>query len=122
MTHIGLSLQSANGEPYDLHLDGTGNLAVVSDAEAVGQHVRQRLKTYSGEWFLDTRAGVTWLDDVLGQSYDPSLAEALIKAEILNTDGVKEIASFSATFNKERRELTAFSISVLTDYDEEITL
>ena len=122
MTHIGLSLQSTNGEPYDLHLDGSGNLAVVRNAEAVGQHIRQRLKTYSGEWFLDTRAGVSWLDDVLGRNYDPSLAEALIKAEILNTDGVKEITSLSASFNKERRELSAFSITVLTDYDEEITL
>ena len=122
MNHIGLSLQSTNGEPCDLHIDGSGNLAVVRDAEAVGQHVRQRLKTYSGEWFLDTEAGVTWLDDVLGRSYDPSLAEALIKAEILNTDGVKEITSFSASFNRERRELEAYSITVLTEYDEVITI
>ena len=122
MAHIGLSLKSENGEPYDLHLDQSGNLQVVEGAEAVGQHIRQRLKTYSGEWFLDTAAGVAWLDEVLGKNYDPSLAEALIKTEVLNTDGVTEITSFSANFNRERRELSGFSINVQTEYDEEITL
>jgi hypothetical protein len=122
MQRVGLSLKSEDGAPHDLHLDASGNLALVYDAEAVGQHTRQRLKTYDGEWFLDTTAGVTWLTDILGRRYDPSLAEAVIKAEILDTDAVTEITSFSVRFNYETRDLSAYSISVLTEYDQEIAI
>ncbi|GFO80971.1 MAG: hypothetical protein A49_05980 [Methyloceanibacter sp.] len=123
MNHIGLALKSEDGyEPHDLYLEDDGNLAIVHDAEAVGQHVRQRLKTFEGEWFLDTAAGVPWLSEILGQRYDPALAEAVVKAEVLDTDAIKEITSFSVGFNRERRELTTYSISVLTDYDEDVAI
>lgn len=114
--HIGLALDPATN---DLFLRPNGELAVVRNAEAVGQHVRQRLKTFSGEWFLDTTAGVPWLDEILGRGYDPALAEAVIKGEVLDTDAVTEITSFSVRFDRQRRALEAFGISIITEYDQQ---
>lgn len=102
----------------DLFLAGDGNLATVTDAEAVGQHVRQRLQTYSAEWFLDTSAGVPWLDQILGKGYDPALAEAVVKAEILDTDQVTGIEGFSVSFDRGTRGLNIRSIEVMTGYQE----
>lgn len=104
----------------DLFLAGDGNLATVTDAHAVGQHVRQRLSTFAREWFLDTTAGVPWLDQILGKAYDPALAESVVKAEILNTDGVTEITSFSVSFDKATRGLIIRSVEVGTIFDEEV--
>jgi hypothetical protein len=104
----------------DLFLRSDGNLATVNDAEAVGQHVRQRLTTFAGEWFLDTTAGVPWLTDILGKAYDPALAESVVKAEILNTDGVTEITSFSVSFDKATRGLIIKSVDVGTIFDTEV--
>lgn len=118
MGHVGLSLAPNEFGIHDLHLAPNGNLAVVRDAEAVGQHVRQRLKTFFGEWFMDTDAGVEWLTEILGSDYDPAKAEAVIKAEILATHGVREITGFSVRFNRTTRELAAYDVTVLTDYDE----
>lgn len=118
----GLSLNRENGAPADIHLDDSGNLAIVTDAEAVGQHARQRLMTHEGEWFLDVEAGVSWLTDVLGSGYDPVIAEALTKTEILETDGVTDIESFSVRFDRDLRHLKSYGISVKTDYDEGIQL
>lgn len=115
----GLSLKREGNAPADLHLDSKGNLVMVHDAEAVGQHARQRLMTFEGEWFLDRTAGVPWIRDILGGQYDPVLAESVIKAEILDTDGVVEINSFSVRFDRSVRGLSAFDIEVLTEYDEE---
>lgn len=115
--HIGLAVDPATN---DLFTRADGSLALVRDAEAVGQHVRQRLKTFRGEWFLDTAAGVPWLSEVLGRQYDPALAEAVIKAEILDTDGVTDITSFSVRFNRQTRGLEAFDIDVATIYEEEV--
>lgn len=119
MTHLGLSLDPATN---DLHLDGDGALIVVRDAAAVGQHARQRLMTYRGEWFLDTAAGVPWLSDIMGKAFDAALAEAVVKGEILDTDGVTAIESFSVGFAGKTRALIIKDVSVLTVYDEATSL
>lgn len=115
--HVGLALDP---ETNDLFKDSTGNLGIVRGAVAVGQHVRQRLKTFRGEWFLDTTAGVPWLAQIMGREYDPALAEAVVKAEILDTDAVTEITSFSVGFNRGTRDLQIRDIEVLTQYDLEV--
>lgn len=118
----GLALRRDGDLPADIYLSDDGNLKIVEDAEAVGQHVRQRLMTFEGEWFLDREAGVTWLSEVLGFKYDPIIAEALTKTEILNTDGVTDIESFSVRFDRDIRGLKSDNISVKTDYDERVSL
>lgn len=116
---IGLAIDKTTN---DLALDGAGNMMTVTDAHAVGQHVRQRLKTHQGEWFLDTQAGVPWLDQVLGRQYDPALAEAVIKAEISETAGVTGISGFSVQFDGRTREISAFDMTVETIFDEEVSV
>ena len=100
----------------DLFMDGTNNLAMVFDAEAVGQHVRQRVMTFEGEWFLDTLAGLPWIAQIFGKSYDPALAEAVVKAEILETDGASGIEGFSIRFDRETRGVIIKDITVETPY------
>ena len=119
MTHFALSISAGSN---DLHLDEGGSLAVVTDASTVAQHVRQRLMTYRGEWFLDTTAGVPWLTDLMGKAYDPALAEAVLKAEVLATDGVAAIESFSIGFRGDVRELSIRDVTVRTMYDEVVSV
>lgn len=122
LPRCGLALKANDKGIEDIYLDATGNLAMVYDAEAVGQHAAQRLMAYRGEWFLDKDVGVPWMRDLLGKGYDPILAEAVIKAEIMGTDGVTAIRSFSVRFNRARRELENYSISVNTEYEQEVQL
>lgn len=116
---IGLAIDP---ETNDLFLRADGALAVVTENEAIGQHVRQRLKTFAGEWFLDTVAGMPWLTDLFAKKFDPALAEAIVKAEILNTDGVNSIVSFSVGFDRRLRDLQFRDIQVLTDDDVRIKI
>lgn len=115
MSRIAIALDEATN---DIYLDEDSNLAMVHDAEAVGQHARQRLQTYSGEWYLDTACGVPWLSEILGQSYDPALAESVVKSELMDTDGVTGIEDFAISFDQKSRGLLIRSISVNTIYDE----
>lgn len=115
MNRVGLAIDQATN---DLYFDANNSLVLAHDALAVGQHARQRLQTFAGEWFLDKTAGVPWLTQILGQGYDPALAEAVVKASLLGTDGVTEITSFSVTFGKDRRGLHIRSVEVMTDYDK----
>lgn len=112
--HIGLYLDP---DTHDFELTDNGNLKTVADNEAIGQHVDQRLKTFHGEWFLDNEAGVKWLDDVLGGKPNLPIAEALTKAEILDTDGVTGISEYASNFNLSRRELDVTRLLLETEYD-----
>lgn len=123
MTHVGLALRAradsgvAYDGPHDLYLDASGNLAMVYGAEAVGQHARQRVRTYRGEWFLDTEAGMPWLDQLLGGRPDTVLADAILKAEILDTDGVETIEAISSRFNRTLRGIAVETLEITTSYD-----
>lgn len=112
---IGLSIQPHN----DLRLDETGSPVLVFDAEAIGEHIRQRLMFWRGEWFLNEDAGVEWTKYVLGRP--PSelpLAESIIKAEIAATPGVKEILHFDAIYDRLSRGLRIVSCQVATVFDD----
>lgn len=112
---VGLSIQPHN----DLRLDATGSPVLAYDAEAIGEHIRQRLKLWIGEWFLDTGAGVDWLRYVLGRPpSEMPIAESVIKAEIAATPGVSEILEFSASYDRASRGLRIERVQILTVFDD----
>lgn len=92
---------------------GRGKRNIAGTAEAVAQRLRCRLLTIRGEWFLDTDAGVPWYqpDDsevypIMGRRPNMQYNEAVLKAAILETDGVQTLDSFSLTFDHATRKLT----------------
>lgn len=119
--HVGLSLSNEDdkGGIPDIYADENNNIALVQDARAVAQHIKQRLKMHRGEWDLDFEAGVPWLDELLGRQYDPALAEDVVKTCIVETHGVREITQFSVSFDVITRGVLPRSIRVLTVYDDE---
>ena len=116
-TFVGLSILPHN----DVHLDTAGNLVFVTDAEAIGQHVRQRMMFWRGEWFLNVSAGIDWTRYVLGRPFgELAIAEAVIKREILATPGVREILEFEVEVDRKTRGLKLLRCQLLTVFDEEI--
>lgn len=122
MNHLGISMKEIDGNIQDIHLDETGNLAMVFDSEAIGEHAKQRTMTFRGEWFLNSNVGVPWLSDIMGREYNPALAEAIIKSTVKRTDGVRSVDSFSIRFVNSRRELAASNITISTVYNEAVRL
>ena len=115
---FGLGLDA---ETHDLYLDASNNLVVARDARAIGEHVKQRLKMFNGEWFLDTSAGLPWLPRpaqfaIFDRPYQAGQSEALIKAEILDTPGVVAIEQFEARVDRATRGLI-IEAEILTVFD-----
>ena len=92
---------------------GIGNFSI--DQEATAQAVETRLLLLEEEWFLDTEAGLPWLQRIMTKPTDLPFAEAVIKAEILNTEGIASVESFGMTFDRETRVL-AISATVRNIY------
>lgn len=50
--------------------------------------------------------------EIFGKQYDPALAKSVTKAEVIETDGVEEITSFSVRFFRDRRNLDIYGVEV----------
>jgi hypothetical protein len=69
--------------------------AIVEGIEEIRQRITQRLRTFYGEWFLDTSAGVRYLQEVLKKNPNAVLRDAILKSEITGTPGVESLESYS---------------------------
>jgi hypothetical protein len=120
----------------DLYLDrNTWDLALTTDKAVreasqgpeVNQRVLIRLKRQLGEWFLNVLLGLPWYPEdgmteeaILG-SRDVQAAELLIRTEILETTGVREMQTFRPLWNNLTRNLNLF-VQFASDYGTAETL
>ena len=106
----------ALNECNDIFLNGN-RISVNQDAEQVAQKVKTKLLFYQGEWFLDITVGVPYFQQVFVKPALIGTIESLIKSQIINTDGVSKLTSFSSNFDKSTRKMSV-SFSALTIYGE----
>lgn len=104
------------GQDQDVQY-GHGQADYWKDApEGVAQAVVSRLRLLAGEWFLDLREGTHYVGGVWGkhtqESFDP-----VIRARILETEGVTEIVEYESLFDGESRKLTV-KVTIETIYGQ----
>lgn len=98
----------------DLDLTG-GELRLVSGVEAVRQHIRIRLRTVLGEWFLDQRIGVPYFEHILVKNPNPVLVRSIIRETILGTPGVSSVSRLEFELDRVTRKLTVDGAAVGDD-------
>lgn len=107
---------------WDLALSDAGDLILIGGSEETVQHIKQRLLTFLGEWFLDLQVGVPWLQKILGKSSDLATVEAILRDTIRQSPGVLELTSFEISgAETERAVSVTFTVS-LTTGEETISL
>lgn len=83
--------------------DGDFQKTEVGSPEEVSQRVQLRLLTRRGEWFMDTSAGLPYLQELLVKGSNLSLVDDFIQATILNTDDVSNIIRYEGSLDKATR-------------------
>lgn len=87
----------------------TGDLAipvhVVTGADAVIQKYRQRVRFFRGEWFLDQRLGVTYLQTIFIKAPNQIFVDAVFRAVLEGTPGVATVDAFSTILDRPTRTL-----------------
>ncbi len=82
---------------WDLMLDGEKNIALQTESAAVAQDVASVLRTFQGECWYDTTQGVPYLQDILGQPFNPTLLGAVYRQAALTVpDTVEATAIFTS--------------------------
>jgi hypothetical protein len=92
---------------------GSANFLVNSPA-AVEQAILTGLRLFQGEFFLNNAAGMPWFTDVIGVGKQ-GLYDTAINNQILGTNGVTGVTSYSSSLNTAARTL-AVSATVMTAY------
>lgn len=82
------------------------DLQLTSGIEAIDQHLKQRLRMFLGEWFLDNRIGLPYFQHILKKNPDPIVIDSVYKRQILTTPGVLELLSFNLDLDIPTRKLT----------------
>jgi len=75
--------------------------------ETVSQRLFIRLRTFREEWFMDTTYGVPYWQRILGFKNKKETVDLIFQEQILLERGVKEIVSFTSTFNNAQRHYSA---------------
>ena len=106
----------------DIELDGN-DFVLTTGTEAIQQHLSQRLKTFLEEWFLDKRIGIAYLQQILKKNPDPVVVDSILKKEIINTPGVRELTRFIIDISSSRVMTLNFSAKTsdgVINFSEEI--
>lgn len=102
----------ANG---DLFLDSSESLVLVEGSDAIAQQLSIRFKFALGEWFLDTRIGVPYFQEILVKSPNLTRVRGIYRQLILTTPGIESIEEFSLTLDTPTRTLSLSFLARKTD-------
>lgn len=94
--------QPGSVDPWDLTVDGSGNLAMSTGAAAIAQDVASAISTFLGEVYYDTTVGVPFFSQVFGQSFSRSVVANLLKNAALTVPGVVSAQVTITSFAKRK--------------------
>jgi hypothetical protein len=87
----------------DLTVSG-GDYVFVEEALRVAQAVETTLRSFQGEWFLNTAFGVPYFQNVLGKRMvDKSVFDSIVKAAVIGVEDVNTINAYSSEFIRQSR-------------------
>ena len=91
-------------------------------AEVVAQRLSIMLRTFKGEWFLDTQYGIAYFQRILGKKVSKAGVDRIFQENILKERGVTQITFFSSSLVNRVYELS-FRVKVSSGQEtENITL
>ncbi len=91
-----------------------GDLVLTTGREAIRQHIQQRMRAFSGEWFLDLASGLPYYQSILVKNPNLQAIQGILQAEIIGTPGVLELQDFQLNYDNTTRHLTcAFTVSTI---------
>ena len=101
------TVDAENPVEGDLRLT-LGQITLVEDTDAIAQHMRNRLRFFLGEWFLDQRQGFPYFRDVLIKNPNrPSILSSL-RRTIRQTPGIVAVDDLTLSVSPERVASVSF--------------
>jgi len=84
---------------------GRGRAVYVRDSDAIRQNVVTRIRSFRGDWFLDVRAHIPWIE-LLGRPNSRNRILREVERVTLATDGVVRLTQLDIEHNRADRRAT----------------
>lgn len=96
----------------------TGDLVFVNGAtpttedyaDVVAQRLYILLRTFQGEWYLNTEYGIPYIQSILGQKVNKNTVDRILQEKILAEVGVAEITMFTSQLSASRQYSCSFRV------------
>lgn len=86
---------------------GRAGLLLATAGDKIVQNIKQRLKVFLGEWFLDLSKGIPYYRDFLGRrGSSTSVFRSVIRDQVAATAGVIQVLAVEANLDRQTRKLT----------------
>lgn len=82
-----------------------GNMSLQVEKDAIILEMKQALKFFFTEWFLDKRKGIPYIQRIFIKNPDPELLDTIFKDVILNVNLVTRITQWSLQVDTGTREM-----------------
>lgn len=89
----------------DLVLSPQGDFIRATPQQETLQRVRERLRSFAFEWFLDEE-GLPYIESLFSQKRPDPRMKAMLLLAVSETPGVSEVTAFEATLDTETRALS----------------
>jgi len=89
---------------WDIEI-ANSDLSLTEGREGIQQHLSQRLKTFFGEYFLNNKIGVPYLQQICVKGYNPIVVDSILKNVVINTPGIIRITKWNILIDRSLRQL-----------------
>lgn len=79
-----------------------GQLTLVTGDDAIDQHLRNRLRFFLGEWFLDTRQGLPYFQSVFVKNPNRPAVRSAFRRTIRETPGIVAVTKLQINIAADR--------------------
>lgn len=103
--------------------NGSAPLVTDEQKQDVAQRLLIKLRTFLGEWFLDTNIGVPYIQQIFGKGRQRSAIDVIFQTQILEEPDVLEIVEFNSTLDPATRAYSlSFRVRVASGTTDTITI
>lgn len=100
---MGIPFDLKLGKSNDLIMDDGDLVLTTTRTEIAGQTLGITLKTYRGEWFLNTNFGVPYLQEIIGVARKKDIVDRIFLAEIARNIYVDTINNYVSSYDRDQR-------------------
>ena len=113
------------GIPFDLKLDGSNDLIMVdgdltlttTKSEIAAQTLGITLRTFRGEWFLNSNFGVPYLQEIIGVAKKKEIVDRIFLSTIASNVYIDNINSYTSSYDRDDRY---YSMNVTVTVGEQV--
>lgn len=90
-------------EVGDLVFANGYTLTTSDEANVVAQRIYIHLRTFKGEWFMDTTYGVPWFEIFGKKNITKGYVDRILQEEVYKVEGVREVVAWESSLNNQSR-------------------